>query len=191
MATDSRSWDSPASVLKFRRAVWLGMIAMTMFFLGLTFAYVVRHGLTIYWLSPELATILAANTFVLLGSSVALWRARQYLGARLMRGTLRWTGMALLLGVLFLAGQGLAWYTLFAQGVYITGHPNSGFFYVVTAAHAFHIVLALGLLSWVFSRAWRGRLHADRPLLMDLTSIIWHCLDLTWVYLFLVLLFYR
>lgn len=191
MATQYRDWEIGLSVRKFRRAVWLIMAAMTMFFLALTLAYIKRHGLTVYWLSPELATILTANTCLLLASSLALWRSRQFLRVRLMRSTLRWAGVALGLGVLFLLGQALAWRYLLASGVYIGTHPNSGFFYIVTAAHAAHIVVALGLLAWVFSRAWRGRLQADRPLLMDLTSIIWHCLDITWVYLFLVLLLYR
>lgn len=191
MATQYRDWEIGLSVRKFRRAVWLIMAAMTMFFLALTLAYIKRHGVTIYWLSPELATILTANTCLLLASSMALWRSRQFLRVRLMRSTLRWAGVALGLGVLFLLGQALAWRYLLLSGVYISTHPNSGFFYIVTAAHAAHIVVALGLLAWVFSRAWRGRLQPDRPLLMDLTSIIWHCLDITWVYLFLVLLLYR
>ncbi|MGH9475728.1 MAG: cytochrome c oxidase subunit 3 [Terriglobales bacterium] len=191
MATQSQGWEPGAALPKFRRAVWLGMIAMTMFFLALTLAYIVRHGLNVGWLSPQLATILSANTFILLASSLALWRAHQFLRARQPRAMLRWLGTALGLGVLFLAGQAFAWRSLLLSGVYIAGHPNSGFFYIVTATHAAHICVALGLLAWVFSRAWRGRMSIDRPLALDLTSIIWHCLDVTWVYLFLVLLFYR
>lgn len=38
--------------------------------------------------------------------------------------------------------------------------------------------------------AWRGRLLPERPLALALTAILWHLLDLTWVYLYLVLLFY-
>lgn len=191
MASSTQSWETGAPAGKFRRAVWLGMISMTMFFLALTFAYIVRHGVTIYWLSPELATILAADTFLLLASSLALWRSREFLAARRPRAMLGWMATALGLGVLFLVGQALAWRSLLVRGVYLRGHPNSGFFYVVTAAHAAHLLVALGLLSWVFTRAWRGRLSAERPLALDLTAIIWHCLDVTWVYLFLVLLFYR
>ncbi|MGH9466049.1 MAG: cytochrome c oxidase subunit 3 [Terriglobales bacterium] len=191
MATQYRDWEAGLTVRKFRRLVWLLMAAMTMFFLALTFAYIVRHGITIYWLSPELALILTANTFLLLASSAALWRGRAFLAAGRMRGMLRWTAIALGFGVAFLLGQALAWRTLLLQGVYLGTYPNSGFFYVVTAAHAAHIVVALALLAWVFSRAWRGRLHPDRPLLLEVTGIVWHCLDITWVYLFLVLLFYR
>lgn len=191
MATHSQWWDGRAALPKLKRAVWLAMAAMTMFFLALTYAYLERHGLARGWLSSTLAEILSANTFILLASSIALQRARQFLRGRAMAGTLRWTATALGLGVAFVGGQALAWRYLLDAGVFVAHYPNSGFFYLVTAAHAAHLTVALGLLAWVLSRAWRGRLQPDRPLLMDLTAIIWHCLDVTWVYLYLVLLFYR
>lgn len=176
---------------RLRRAVWLALAAVTSFFLALTYAYLQRHALSGDWLSPQLAAILSANTCILLASSLALQRGRQYLRVRQMRPALRWIATALGLGVGFLAGQAAAWRTLFLAGVYVEAHPNSGFFYLVTAAHAAHILVALGLLAWALSRAWRGRLAADRPLLLDLTAIIWHCLDVTWVYLYVVLVYVR
>lgn len=191
MATSSRPWITADAVPRLRRAVWMAMAAMTMFFLALTYAYLERHGLAAGWFSPQLGAILGANTALLGASSLALWRARQFLQVRSLRGTLRWLITALGLGLAFLAGQAVAWRTLLAAGVYIGDHPNSGFFYLVTAAHAAHLLAALGLLGWLLSRAWRGRLVPDRAWLMDLTSIIWHCLDITWVYLFLVLVLYR
>ncbi|MGH9519094.1 MAG: cytochrome c oxidase subunit 3, partial [Terriglobales bacterium] len=174
-----------------KRAVWLAMAAMTSFFLALTYAYLERHGLAGGWLSPPLIRILSANTAMLGASSLALWRARQFLGCRQPNPTLRWLVAALLLGLGFLAGQAWAWHTLLEAGVYVASHPNSGFFYLVTAAHAAHLIVALGLLAAVLAQAWRGRLDAERPLLMDVTAIFWHCLDITWIYLYLVLLLYR
>jgi len=164
---------------------------MTMFFLALTYAYLQRHGLNAGWMSAPLAEILSANTCLLLASSLALVRGREFLKARHMRATLRWTVIAFGFGLAFLAGQALAWRSLLSANVYVATHPNSAFFYVVTAAHAAHLILALVLLAWVMSRAWRGELQPDRPLLMEVTGIVWHCLDITWVYLYLVLLFYR
>ena len=191
MATSSHPWITTAAVPRLRRAVWMAMAAMTMFFLALTYAYLERQGLASGWFSPQLGAILGANTALLVASSLALLRARQFLAARSLRGTLRWLLTALGFGLGFLAGQALAWWSLFTAGVYIGDHPNSGFFFLVTAAHAVHLAIALALLAWIASRAWRGRLVPDRAWLMDLTSIIWHCLDITWIYLFLVLVLYR
>jgi cytochrome c oxidase subunit 3 len=191
MATSSHPWITATAVPRLRRAVWMAMAAMTMCILALTYAFRERHGLAAGWFTPHLGAILGANTALLLASSLALLRARQFLHARSLRGTLRWLLTALGFGLAFLAGQAVAWWSLFSAGVYIGDHPNSGFFFLVTAAHAVHLAVALGLLGWVASRAWRGRLAPDRAWLMDLTGIIWHCLDVTWVYLFLVLVLYR
>lgn len=194
MTTHPPTLPQRPRVPKLKRAVWLAMVAMSVFFLVLTYADLERHGLAGYssaWLTPPLAAILSANTAVLVASSLALRRARQYLRLHRMRATLRWTATAFALGLGFLAGQAIAWRSLFAAGVYVAAQPNSAFFYLITAAHAAHLVVALALLGWVLTRAWRGRLQPDRPLLMDLTSILWHFLDATWVYLYVVLLYWR
>ena len=196
MTTHPPSLPQRPPVPKLKRAVWLAMVAMSVFFLVLTYADLERHGLAgpAYrgdWLTPQLAAMLSANTAVLVASSLALYRARQYLRLRHMRASLRWTTTAFALGLAFLAGQALAWRSLFAAGVYVAAKPNSAFFYLITAAHAAHLLVALALLGWVLTRAWRGRLQPDRPLAMDLTSILWHFLDATWVYLYVVLLCWR
>lgn len=191
MASHPTQLSARAPFPKLVRAVWLAMAAMTSFFLALTYAYLQRHGLANGWLSPQLARILSANTALLAASSLALWRARQFQGCRRPNATLGWLAAALLLGLAFLAGQAWAWHSLFVAGVYVASHPNSGFFYLVTAAHAAHLLVALALLSVALSLAWRGHLQGERPLLMEVTSIFWHCLDVTWIYLYLVLLLYR
>lgn len=173
---------------RLRRAVWLAMAAMTSFFFVLTYAYLQRHTFASGWFTPQLAAILGANTFILIASSLALQRGREYLRLVSIAGALRWLSIAFALGLLFLAGQAVAWWTLFRAGVYLPTHPNSGFFFLVTAAHAAHLLFALSLLAFALSRAWRGRLSAHRPVLLDLTAIFWHFLDVTWIYLFLVLL---
>jgi cytochrome c oxidase subunit 3 len=191
MATRAQEWLQPQAIPKLKRAAWFAMAAMTMFFVALTVAYLERNGLNTGWMSATLAEILSADTFLLLASSLALVRGHQFLRARHLRGTLRWTVVALGFGLAFLAGQALAWRQLLGAGVYVTTHPNSAFFYLITAAHAAHLAAALALLSWVLTRLWRGRLQPDRPLLMDVTAMVWHFLDFTWIYLYLVLLFYR
>lgn len=191
MATHPHLHASALPFPKLKRAVWLAMASMTMFFLALTYAYLQRHGLASGWMSPRLAEILSANTCLLLASSIALHRGRRFLAGRGLDGAVRWTAAALGLGVAFLLGQAEAWRVLWQAGVYLAQNPNSGFFYLVTAAHAAHLAVALGLMVWVLMRLWRGRLPPDRPLLMDVTAIFWHCLDITWIYVFAVLLVYR
>ncbi|HXR98457.1 MAG TPA: cytochrome c oxidase subunit 3 [Terriglobales bacterium] len=172
-------------------AIWLAMISVTSLFLALTYAYLYRHGLTTGWLSGHLAAILSANTAILIASSLALHRGGEFFKIRQATAALGWLVTAFILGVLFLVGQAWAWSVLFAAGVYAGNQPNSGFFFLVTALHAAHLSIALGLLFWVVSRVARGRLPAERPLILQLTAIVWHMLDITWVYLYLVIVLYR
>ena len=51
------------------------------------------------------------------------------------------------LGVLFLAGQALAWQQLRDAGLFIASSPSAAFFYVLTATHAAHVVGAVAALT--------------------------------------------
>ena len=75
----------------------------------------------------------------------------------------RWLYMTLSLGLLFVAGQYIAWRQLSAQGLFLATNPSSSFFYVLTAAHALHILGGLGGIgakpSQIASKK-NGALHA-------------------------------
>src|SRR5215472_3541173 len=127
-----------------RRASFTGLFvllaASTMVFAAFTSAFVVRRGLSDDWTSLHKPPILFVNTAVLLASSVVLDRARYALRAR-DRGKFNfWWTTATALGILFLIGQALAWRELKNAGVFIASNPSSSFFYVLTAAHAFHLL---------------------------------------------------
>lgn len=180
-----------ASDYACRLAVWALMVSMSLFFLPITYAYLVRHGLVSDWRTPALSAILTLNTCVLLASSFTLHLAYRNLVRGAIDSTLRDLTLTAALGIAFLFGQWTAWKQLFAAGVYIASFPNSGFFYLISAVHAIHLLGALGVLLWVLSRAWRGRLRQERPLPIELTSIFWHMLDFTWLYLYAVLVFWK
>lgn len=174
-----------------RLAVWALMVSMTLFFLPITFAYLVRHGLVSDWRTPSLSAILTVNTAVLLCSSFTLHLGYRNLVRGAIDSTLRDLVLTVVLGIGFLFGQWTAWKQLFAAGVFIASFPNSGFFYLISAVHAVHLLGALGVVIWVLSRAWRGKLRQERPLPMELASIFWHMLDFTWLYLYGVLVFWK
>src|SRR5215469_8161973 len=96
-----------------RRAAFTGLFvllaASTMVFAAFTSAFVVRRGLSSDWASMQKPPILILNTIALLISSVVLDQSRRAL-KRGSRGQFNfwWTG-ATVLGVLFLAGQFVAW----------------------------------------------------------------------------------
>ncbi len=69
----------------------------------------------------------------------------------------------LLLGLLFVGGQYLAWRDLAAQGLYLATNPNSSFFYLLTGVHALHVLGGIAALGYLLALAVRSRLCPAKP----------------------------
>jgi cytochrome c oxidase subunit 3 len=166
--------------------IWLALAAILMFFMALVSAYLVRKGTGDDWRTIALPRVVWLNTAVLLLSSWALeasHRAWQRDQAKAFRA---WWAAATALGVLFLAGQFVAWRELAAAGVYLATNPASSFFYLLTAAHGLHLAGGLAALLYVLSRDWM-RLRASAGVAAEVAGIYWHFMDGLWVFLLLVL----
>jgi cytochrome c oxidase subunit 3 len=175
-----------------RTGVWVGIAAIAMSFAAYTSAFVVRQGGAQDWQHITLPPILYLNTLVLLASSATLERGRRLMEAdaqwrspAISRG-MNWLRITLGLGVLFLAGQIVAWRQLAAEGLYLSTSPSSGFFYVLTALHGLHL---LGGIAAVVYALRRLRVSAPVPPtgVLDATAVYWHFMDVLWVYLLLLL----
>jgi cytochrome c oxidase subunit 3 len=169
--------------------VWIGIAAITMSFAALTSALVVRQGGAPDWQHFRLPPILYLNTAVLLASSVTLERARRRAAraagapdAALPAGV----AATLVLGVLFLLGQGLAWRELAAQGLFLATNPSSSFFYVLTAVHGLHLAGGLVALAYLWFRLRHRPGTASRQAL-GAAALYWHFVDGLWVYLLSIL----
>jgi cytochrome c oxidase subunit 3 len=170
--------------------IWVVLASITMSFAALTSALVVRQGSALDWRHLDLPQILYFNTLVLFASSVTLELARREVGS-FMGGLrdqavnpARWLYVTLFLGLLFVAGQYVAWLQLRSQGLFLATNPNSSFFYVLTALHALHVMGGLGGLVRVIRRL---HLSILRKSTLDATSRYWHFMDVLWLYLLLLL----
>ncbi len=174
-----------------RRASITGLFvlfaAVTMFFAALTSAMVVRRGLSDDWVSTALPGVLWFNTALLLASSAALEAGHRKLksGDR-SRFNLYWTAGSIL-GACFLGGQYFAWSELNARGVYVFTNPSSSFFYVLTIAHAVHLVGGILALLYVGVQALRLRIGPAVRTPVEVASYYWHFMDGLWIYLMLLL----
>ena len=110
--------------------VWVFVAGVSMTFAALTSALVVRKGGAVEWRHFTLPYILYLNTLVLLASSLTLEISRRRVAAFMggVKATTsnpaRWLYATLSLGLLFLAGQYLAWRELSAQGLYLATNPS-------------------------------------------------------------------
>ena len=96
----------------------------------------------------------------------------------------RWLYITLALGLLFVIGQYVAWSRLRAEGIYLATNPSNSFFYLLTAAHALHVLGGLVGLAYVTGKLKKGELRRST---LDAASRYWHFVDILWVYLLLLL----
>jgi cytochrome c oxidase subunit III len=170
--------------------IWVVLFAITMMFAAFTSALVVRKGSSLDWRHFALPSILYFNTFILLMSSVTLEVARRrvtaFMGGLRSRNEspARWLYITLFLGLLFVAGQYIAWRQLSAEGVFLATNPSSSFFYVLTATHALHVLGGLGGIIFVIRKLNRSALRRNT---LVATARYWHYMDVLWIYLLLLL----
>jgi cytochrome c oxidase subunit 3 len=187
-----RGGDDSGSRGVSRRASVTGLMvllaAVVMFFAALTSAYVVRRGMSNDWEHTALPGVLWINTALLLASSGVLELARRALRAGKREAFNRfWIGGSAL-GVMFLLGQYAAWRELNAKGIYLSTNPSSSFFYVLTAAHAIHLIGGVVALLYVSIQALRLRLGPGKRTAIDVSAMYWHFLDGLWIYLLVLFL---
>lgn len=171
-------------------AIWVAIAAISMSFTAFTSALIVRQGASTDWRHLTLPSILYLSTSMLLVSSATLEVARRrvaaFMGGRLTQADSprRWLYITLCLGMLFVAGQYVAWLQLRSQGLYLATNPNSSFFYLFTALHGLHVLGGLaGLLRVVRKLSQR----ILRRTTLDATAYYWHFMGVLWLYLFWLL----
>jgi cytochrome c oxidase subunit III len=209
----SRPFD--ARLRRARLGLFVGVVGIVMIFVSFTSAYVVRQGLPTFdsrtnslvhdWIPVPLPKLLLVNTFVLLLSSITveLARRRAVRNAALaqlasipgvsLRGDekISWLALTVTLGLLFLAGQAMAWRELAASGFYISATPSSSFVFLLTGMHGVHllggvIALLIAGLASLLHRSAQSQL-----ILVDITGWYWHFMAVLWVYILVLLEFVR
>ena len=170
--------------------IWVGLAAITMTFAAFTSALVVRQGGAPDWHHFTLPPVLYLNTLVIVASSITLEISRRRI-ANFMGGVndhaenpARWLYVTLSLGLLFVAGQTFAWWQLKSQGFSLATNISYSFFYVLTVAHALHLLGGLGGLVRVIGKLNQSTLRRST---LDATSRYWHFMGVLWVYLLFLL----
>ncbi|MFY9741829.1 MAG: cytochrome c oxidase subunit 3 [Candidatus Sulfotelmatobacter sp.] len=213
---DSNLPDYGARLRRARLGLICGMATVSMVFVSLTSAYVVRRGLPTFdnisqayvhdWGYVQLPwLLLAINTAILLVSSLTMERARRDIARRAALAPVKsipgislgdeksfpWLATTIVLGLGFLAGQFLAWNELEARGFFVNTNPNSSFVYLLTAAHAVHLAGGVIALLWAGITALRHKPVESRRIAVDVTAWYWHFMAVLWIYVFALVAFMK
>jgi cytochrome c oxidase subunit III len=175
---------------QLRLGLWMFLGTVTMLFAAFTSAYIVRRSGS-DWRHVSLPLILWANTVVLAVSSIAVEVANRNGMRRRWGGAVVAFAAALAFGIAFLGGQIAAWRQMVAGGVYLPTSPHSSFFYMLTGAHAVHVVAALAVLAWGAAHTRSGaRDPRAWGLRMEICRTFWHYLGAVWIALFALVSLY-
>jgi cytochrome c oxidase subunit 3 len=210
---------SPDFTDRLRRArlgLAVGITPIIMLFVSLTSAYIVRQGLPTLdentnqyihdWLPVSLPwLILIINTLVLMVSSLTMELARRDITRESALAPVRsipgislgvekrfpWLGLTVLLGMMFLAGQWMAWRELEYRGFFLATSPSSSFVYLLTGMHALHLIGGVVALGYAGIITLLKKSVDSRRVVIDVTSWYWHFMALLWIYIFALLEFAR
>ena len=183
---------SPA---RYRLGAWLAIGSILMLFVALTSAYIVRSASATDWQAVAVPKVLWLSTVLILISSITIEISRRSLKQKSESGYGRWLAVTTLLGLGFLGSQVIAWRQLARQGIYLASNPYSSFFYLFTAAHGLHLLGGLFALGYLLARrgAYRNKVDGElrRAGAADAVAIYWHFMDVLWVGLFGLLMFWK
>ncbi|HYK97805.1 MAG TPA: cytochrome c oxidase subunit 3, partial [Candidatus Acidoferrales bacterium] len=92
-----------------------------------------------------------------------------------------WLIPTLVLGVMFLIGQGYEYTRL---GFLPDNGTFAGVFFTLTGFHGAHVTGGVLMNSYVFIRTLKGQFTANRHIAVEAASIYWHFVDVVWIGLF-------
>ena len=166
--------------------VKLGILSEVMLFGALFAAYFVIRSDSPGWPPvagverPELL-LPGLNTLLLVSSSGTMQLAVRSARVGDRSHILRWLGLTLLLGGIFIGVQG---YEFATNGFGLDAGVFGSTFYILTGFHGAHVLAGLGLIAIVANRARRGFISAGRHTAVEATSYYWHFVDAVWLFLF-------
>ena len=188
--------------------MWVFLITEIMFFGGLFTAYVVYRMLNAesfaaasHGLNVKMGAI---NTVVLICSSLTMALAVYYAQTGVRRMQIVFLIVTMLLGATFLVVKGFEYKEKFDKGhvpwltfVWDTkeeamppGATVRGIqmfywiYFAMTGLHDLHMIVGLGVMSFILYFAWRGRFTPEYHAPVELSGLYWHFVDIVWIFLF-------
>jgi len=181
--------------------MWVFLITEVMFFGGMFLAYTIYRNTYPYIFgkaSTSLNAVIGAlNTAVLLCSSYTMVMAVRSAQIGKRKALVIFLILTLLLGLTFLGVKAYEWNEKFVEhhvpgaSFHFEGAAEQGpaqlffsLYFAMTGLHALHMVVGVGILSWLLVLSMRGRFTAEYMTPVDVAGLYWHFVDIIWIFLF-------
>ncbi|MBS1509199.1 MAG: cytochrome c oxidase subunit 3 [Bacteroidetes bacterium] len=166
--------------------LWVGIAGILMMFAGLTSAFIVKRNQA-DWKPFVLPLTFWYSTAAIVLSSLTLFLAGRAYKAREM---MRYRGLmtaTIILGVLFILLQVVAFMQLYAIGEKLQSSVSISFLYVIVLLHGAHVIGGIIALIVLYAKAFNLKTKIYNSVPVEVTSTYWHFVDVLWIYLLLFL----
>jgi len=187
-----------------KMGMWIFLATEILFFGGLFAAYIIFRSWypqTFVEASDSLNRAIGGiNTVVLIISSLTMALAIHYIQRNDKGKTILFLGCTWVLAATFMVIKGFEWSEHFSEGMYAgkayayTGVTAShayifySLYYLMTGLHGIHVLVGMGLITWLMIKTKRGQFSSDYFTPVEITGLYWHLVDIIWI--FLLPLFY-
>ena len=172
------------------------LLVVLMTFGGLIAAYIViaTNGVA-EWKPFDLPIQVWISTAIIVTSSFTYHFGKMAVTRNDQPTSKKWFTITTVLGAAFISSQILVWVTLNARGLYVQSNPYAGFFYILTAVHAVHVLGGITALGSVLLRSWYPTANpaniTKRIALAQVVGWYWHFMGGLWIVLFILLGFWK
>ena len=180
--------------------MWVFLLTEILFFGGLFIVYTIYRvwypeafTAASHHLDIPLGTI---NTAVLIGSSLTMALAVHSAQLNSRKGIMIFIALTMVLGSVFLGIKMVEYSHKFHE--HLVPGPNFVFepqlarpaqiffslYFMMTGLHALHMVVGMGLMTWMLIWAYNGTLGDGYYSPVEIVGLSWHFVDIVWIFLF-------
>jgi cytochrome c oxidase subunit III len=195
--------DAMHEFLSAKEGIWVFMVTEILMFGGLFVGYIIYHNLY-----PEMFAKGASfldwrlgflNTLVLIFSSLTMALGIHYIQTKQNSKATMALLTTIICGAIFMVVKYFEYSHKFHEGLlpgkffnHAGDFPfNQGlyfsFYFCMTGLHGIHVLLGMGLITWVLILHLQGKFDPDYFTPVEGVGIFWHIVDLIWIYLFPIL----
>jgi heme/copper-type cytochrome/quinol oxidase subunit 3 len=168
---------------------WTFIGSECLLFGSLISTYLVYQGRSVTGPTPHEVLdipLTSVSTFVLLMSSLAMVLAL----AAVTRGDKVWARVWLAstagLGLVFLGFQAYEFTTFVHEGLKLQTNLFGSTFFVLTGTHGAHVAVGVLWLLTLLVRSFQGKLGPDKAMVVEVSGLYWHFVDVVWIVIFTV-----
>jgi heme/copper-type cytochrome/quinol oxidase subunit 3 len=126
----------------------------------------------------------SVSAFVLLLSSLTMVLALDAIQHGQERKMRVWLTATALLGCVFLGGQFYEFTTFYRDGLSLSRNLFGSTFFTLTGFHGTHVAIGVFWLLSLVAHSFRGRLHREQSLFVEIAGLYWHFVDIVWILIF-------